>query len=212
MANKKGIVFWLFGISLLAFAGVVGATGNFVIIHLPKHVSIELPKNWTAISNNQRITLDTFVQSKRELAGASDPSSDLNFAANYYDDSGNTAAIFNIRYYPDMDVTQEDSRAASKSDTEELDGALKAEMVPAMQQFGMTVLSWMGTKKRSINGIVAFITEYQRASLRQGSPFRVRLVRVLNGERSFTVTISYREDQEYFLSPISDRVIQSLRI
>jgi len=212
MTNRKRISLWLFGISLLAYVGVVGATGNFVSIHLPKHVSIELPRNWTAISNNQRITLDTLVQSKRELAGASDPSSDLNFAANYYDDSGTTAAIFNIRYYPDIDVTQADSRAASKSDTAELDGALKAEMIPAMQQFGMTVLSWMGTKKQSINGIVAFITEYRRASLRQGSPFRVRLVRVLNGGRSFTVTISYREDQKFFLRPICDRVIQSLRI
>lgn len=212
MTNRKGIALWLFGISLLALASVVGATGNFVNIHLPKHVSIELPRNWTVIPNNQRITLDTFVQSKRELAGASDPPSDLNFAANYYDDYGKTAAIFNIRYYPDMDVTQADSRAASEADTEELDSALKAEMVLAMQQFGMTVLSWMGTKKQSINGIVTFITEYRRASLRQGSPFRVRLVRVLNGGRSFTVTISYREDQEFFLRPICDRVIQSLRM
>ncbi len=212
MINRKGIALWLFGIFLIAFVGVGGATGNFVIIHLSKHVSIELPRNWTAISNNQRITLDTLIQSKRELAGASDPSSDLNFAANYYDDSGKTAGIFNIRYYPDMDVTQADSSAVSKSDTEELDGALKAEMVPAMQQFGMTVLSWMGTKKQNINGIVAFITEYRRDSIRQGSPFRVRLVRVLNGGRSFTVTISYREDQEFFLRPICDRIIQSLRI
>ena len=112
MTNRKMVSLWLFGLHLFAFVGVVGATGNFVSIHLPKHVSIELPRNWTALSNNQRITLDTLVQSKRELAGASDPSSDLNYAANYYDDSGKTAAILNIRYYPDMDVTQADSRAA----------------------------------------------------------------------------------------------------
>lgn len=212
IVNAAASLRCIFSVALFLVANVAFATGNFVTIQLPNRVSVELPRNWTAISNNQRITLDTYVQSKRELSGATDPSSDLNFAANYYDDHGKTAAIFNVRYYPGMDVTQADSRAASNSDTKELDEALKAEMVPAMRQFGMTILSWMGTKKQNINGIFAFVTEYRRASMNQGSLFRVRLVRVLNGGRSFTVTISYREDQEIFLRPICDRVIQSIRV
>jgi len=165
-----------------------------------------------ALSNNQRITLDSYVQSIRELAGASDPASDLNFAANYYDDRGKTAAIFNIRYYPDQKVTQADSRTATATDIKELDDTLRTEIAVAMQQIGMRVLSWVGTKKQSINGTVAFVTEYRRAAIREGEPFRVRLVRVLSAGRSFTVTVSYREDQELFLRPICDRVIQSIRM
>ncbi len=82
-----------------------------------------------------------------------------------------------------------------------------------MQQLGARILSWMGTKKQSINGIVAFVTEYRQSAIREGEPpFRVRLVRVLNAERSFTVSVSYREDQEFFLRKICDRVIQSIRM
>lgn len=203
---------WLIALALFASSGIANATGNFILIRLPNGVSVELPRNWTALTNNQRITLDAYVQSKRELAGSIDPSSDLNFAANYYDDQGKTAAIFNIRYYPQQTVTQADSRKATAADTKELDDALRNEIGTAMQQFGMRVLSWMGTKKQSINGGIAFVTEYRRASIRDGSPFRVRLVRFLNESRSFTVTVSYREDQEFFLRPICDRVIQSIRM
>lgn len=215
MIAKKGVnQRWLCGVLLLFFIDIADATDNFVTINLPQLVSVELPKNWTVLSNNQRITLDTAIQSKRELAGAIDPRSDLGFAASYYDDYGKTAAIFNIRYYPSIDVTQSDSREASRSDTKELDEALKAEMIPAMQQFEIQMLSWIGTEKQIINGIVAFVTEYRRESMRQRQalPFRVRLVRVLNGSRSFTITVSYREDQEFLLRPICDRVIQSIRM
>lgn len=203
---------WVFCLALCLCACIADASGNFIPIRLQNGISVELPRNWTALSNNQRITLDSYVQSKRELAGASDPASDLNFAANYYDDHGKTAAIFNIRYYPNQEVTQADSRAATAADTKELDDTLRTEMAAAMQQFGMRVLSWMGTEKQFINGAVAFVTEYRRAAIRDGAPFRVRLVRVLSAGRSFTVTISYREDQHFFLRPICDRVIQSIRM
>jgi len=36
-------------------------------------------------------------------------------------------------------------------------------------------------------------------------------VRVFNGGKSFTMTVSYRENQEYLLRPICDRIISSLR-
>lgn len=198
--------------ALLLYAGIATAGSNFLQVRLPKGVTVELPKNWTALSNNQRITLDSYVQAKRELVGAVDPVSDLNFAANYYDDQGKTAAMFNIRYYPEMTLTQAESRSVSAADTKELDDTLRAGMTETQQQFGMRIISWMGTTKQTIKGTVAFVTEYRRASIRDGAPFRVRLVRVLNASRSFTVTISYREDQEIFLRPICDRVIQSIRI
>src|SRR4051794_9377909 len=94
------LIRWLPAAALLLYVGIATATGNFLPVRLPKGVTVELPKNWIALSNNQRITLDSYVQAKREMAGSADPSSDLNFAANYYDDQGKTAAIFNIRYYP----------------------------------------------------------------------------------------------------------------
>lgn len=200
-----GIAVWI-GLLTVAIAA-----NNFVPIRLPHGVHIELPRNWEALSKNQRITLDSTVQSRNERAGIFDASSDLNFGANYYDEAGKTAAIMNVRYYPDMDVSQAEARAARAADIRELDAALRESMVKAGQINGFSVLAWSGTSKQVINGVTAFVTEYKRSPLNNNGNFKVRLVRVFNSGKSFTMTVSYRENQEYLLRPICDRIISSLR-
>ena len=59
--------------------------------------------------------------------------------------------------------------------------------------------------------MTAFVTEYKRSPIKSNGNFKVRLVRVFNGGKSFTLTVSYREDKEYVLRPICDRIISSLR-
>jgi hypothetical protein len=189
------------------------ASKNFLPVKLPHGLQIELPKNWVVLSENQRITLDSAVQSREELAGeVFVASSDLNFGANYYDDAGKTAAIINVRYYPNSEISQADVRASGISDISELDSAIRDSIIDAGQINGFSVLAWNGTSKKTINGITAFVTEYQRSSMYTDGNFKVRLVRVFNKERSFTMTVSYREDQEHLLRPICDRIISSLSI
>lgn len=191
---------------------VANAKNNFIPIRLPQGVQIELPRNWEALSKNQRITLDSSVQSRNENAGIFDATSDLNFGANCYDEAGKTAAIMNIRYYSDLELSQSVARAAGQYDIHELDSALRESIIKAGQINGFSVLSWNGTNKQVINGTTSFITEYKRSPLKNNGNFKVRLVRVFNGSKSFTLTISYREDQEYLMQPICDRIISSLRI
>jgi hypothetical protein len=191
---------------------VANAKNNFIPIRLPQGVQIELPRNWEALSKNQRITLDSSVQSRNERAGIFDATSDLNFGANCYDEAGKTEAIMNIRYYPDLGLSQADARAAGQSDISELDRALHEEIIKAGQIYGFSVLSWNGTSKQVVNGATTFITEYKRSPLKNNGNFKVLLVRVFNDGKSFTLTISYREDQEHLLQPICDRIISSLRI
>lgn len=164
-----------------------------------------------SIRKNQRIVLDSAVQSLKEGAGIFDASSDLNFGANYYDEAGKTAAIVNVRYYPDLDVSQSDAHAAGASDIRELDAVLRESIVKGGQILGFSVLVWNGTTKQVFNGITAFVTEYKRSPLNNNGNYKVRLVRVFNGRKSFTMTVSYRENQEYLLRPICDRIISSLR-
>ena len=207
---KLSILISLFT-TLFAGVNIAHANGNYTRVELPKGVVVELPKNWTIITNNQRITLDSAVQAKTEKLGMWDAKSELSFAANYYDDQGKTAGIFNIRYYADSDVTQLDAKSTSPNEIKEFDAVLRQNLVPGIEVSGNRLLGWNGTSKQSINGAIAFITEYTRSSP-QGISFRVRLVRFFNAHKSFTITISYREDQGYFLRPISDRIIGSIRI
>lgn len=192
--------------------GVVSATDNFARVKLPKGVSIEIPKNWVVLSGNQRITLDSAVESGLDLSGIKQKGSELPFAANYYDDKGNTLGIMNVRYYPELELTQADAQSANAQDVRELDAALKESMIPSMKAFNMTVTSWAGTQKSVINGITVFLTEYQRKSLKGSGEFRVRLVRVFAADKSFTVTVSYYEAASFLLKPITDRIINSLRL
>lgn len=188
------------------------AANNFLPIRLPYDVQIELPRNWEVLSKNQRITIDSAVQSRNERAGIFDASSELNFAANYYDEAGKPAGILNVRYYPDLDVSQAEARAAGPTDIHELDSAIRESMMKAGQITGFSVLEWNGTVKQVINGATAFVTEYRRSALKNNGTFNVRLVRIFNGTKSFTLTVSYREDREYLLRPICDRIISSLLI
>lgn len=203
-------------ISVLAAAflfeahSVASATDNFVKVNLPKGVSIQIPKNWVALSSNQRITLDSFVESGLDLSGIDHEVSELPFAANYYDDNGNTLGIMNIRYYPQLDLTQAAARAANSQDVRELDAALKENLILSLKTFNTTVTSWTGTQQSVINGITVFITKYQRKSLKGNGEFRVRLVRVLAADKSFTVTVSYHEAQSFLLKLITDKIINSL--
>ena len=203
----------LSAVVLLFLVGSVSAAGNYLPVRLPKGITVELPINWTVLSNNQRINIASWAQAKLESGGLIVASSDLAFASNYYDDQNKTAAMFNIRYYPDLNIAQSDSRASSSADIKELDKALRDAVLSTQRSdIGFRLLSWIGTTKQNINGIVVFVTEYRRSSMAGDSPFRVRLVRVFNSERSFTITISYREDQEFFLRPICNRVINSIRM
>ena len=201
----------LIGFVLALFLASAYAT-NFVKIKLPKGVSIELPRNWIVFSKNRRITLDTMVESGLDLAGIEHQlNSDIPFAANYYT-NGQTVGIINIRYYLDTELTQSAAQSATSQDVKELDAALRESIVKSTKAFGMAVLSWEGTKKTTINGITAFVTEYHRKSLKSTKEFRVRLVRVFAGKRTFTLTVSYREDESFFLKTITDRIISSLKL
>ena len=85
---------------IVAASGIAAASDNFAKISLPRGVSIELPKNWVVLSGNQRITLDSAVESGLDLSGIEQEGAEFPFAANYYDDEGNIIGILNIRYYP----------------------------------------------------------------------------------------------------------------
>ena len=215
-STRSGICDWkVFGASLLLVFltahGGAYATDNFVRVSLPKDVSIELPNNWVVISENLRTTLDSAVEARLDLSGIEQEGSELFFAANYYDDKGNTLGLLNVRYYPQLELTQADARSLNAQDVKELDAELKENIISSMKTFGGTVSHWIGTEKSTINDLTVFVTEYKRQSSK-GSGVRVRLVRVLAADKSFTLTVSYHESASLFLKPITDKIINSLKL
>lgn len=194
-----------------ATQNVASGTDDFVKVSLPKGVSIEIQKNWVMLSGNQRIALDSFVKSGLDLSGIEQENSELPFAANYYD-KNNVLGVLNIRYYPQLELTQTDAQSANSLDIKELDFNIKKDIFNSANIYGYTVDSWQGTKKSEINGIITFITEYYRTLSNSSEKFRVRLVRVFADRKCFTLTVSYQTGEASFLMPMSNRIINSLSI
>ncbi len=196
---------------LAVFMSGASAKDNFVTIRLPKNVEVQLPRNWTAITNHSRTTLDAAAQALSETAGVVDLTSNLAFAANLYDDRGQTVAMFNIRSYPEIDVGQPEVKALTKSELQAVDEQLSAELTRAMLSAKLPIVQWLGTRQAETdNGGVVLITEYRRKSANVAAAFRVQLLRVLNREKSFTVTISRREDLDSLLGPICGKIARSI--
>ncbi len=185
---------------------------SYVRVHVPHGVSVELPRNWKVLSDNFRTTLDALVGAKTaDQAGAVFATSDLNFAANLYDDQKRTIALANFRFYPAQTVTQEDVAGASDEDLAVFDRSLAAETGKGYVAFGGRITRWWGTRRVRHLTRYLLVSEYSRSGSDSIGPFRVQLVRVLNGSESFTFTISYAEKLEPILRPICDSVISSLR-
>jgi hypothetical protein len=204
----KKLLVLLFSIFFLNSPSVF-ADSNYKTVNLPKGVSIDVPTNWQVISDNQRITLDAYVETLYEPID-----SDFPFAANYYNDYGEVDALLNIRYYPWIEINQQDVINATSDEVKYLDSVLYENISLSMKAVDGKILSWNGTTKEYINGVMTLLTEYRRYSGISKSDARVRLVRVINGNKSFTLTVSYDDtlQSSFLLKGITNRIIESLSL
>jgi hypothetical protein len=208
---KQTLLPLIFLITLFICYGQSSAESNFPRVNLTGGVTVELPINWSVMSNNRRITLETWKESVLEAHKLSDVENASPFAANYFDDSGNTAGSFNIRFYPKLEVAQSEAVEAGGSEfIKELDDGLRQNFTSGLEAAGGKMVEWLGTATKSINGSVYFISENRQLTPR-GDRFHGILVRYLNAGKSFTIVVSYREDDAYILKPICNRIIMSIR-
>lgn len=203
----------LVGVSL-SFANIATAqapkVSSYVLVRLPQGVILRMPRNWRVLTDDSRITLEAATEALESSINAESLPSTLPFAASYYDGNRATAGMLNVRYYPENTVTQSDVRSMLPSELKALDGELRSGLSSSAKASGNKLLEWRGTKAVDIDGLRFLVSEYRRSSPRQKS-FRVRLVRLLDGARSLTVTVSYRED-EHLLGPITDHMISTLQL
>lgn len=204
---KKSI--FLFAVLVVSYQYIALAS-DYVAVKLPNGVNLELPSDWHVFRENQRIRINSVAQS---MVGKVflDASSDLAFVAFLYDKAGKSAAKVNIRYYPDEELSQEDAHVASEEEIRELDKTLRLGIEMGFEKSGGKILAWHGTKKQVLNGFTVFITEYKRSPTKDNSAFHVRLVRIFNKSKSFTLTVSYRDNLRNVLKPICEHIVASLR-
>lgn len=201
------IVFLIFNCNQRGFS-----QRNFVKITLPQSITFELPKNWTILSDNQRISIDSAVEAGLDLSEIESTISNYVFASNLYNDLDRTIGILNFRFYPDQELTQEDIEDLSEEDILFIDNTIKDNILKVFMSSNgeMELTNWIGTKLIKVNGINTILTSYRRSSLLGDGEFIVKLVRIINGSNSFTLTVSYLDSEEIMLKPITNKIINSL--
>lgn len=203
--------------SVLVFSAVQSGAGSaFTKVMLPKNVSIDIPTNWTVMSDGRRTTLAAWKESILEAKKLSDAENEMPFSASY-DEDGITVASITVRYYPSLDTTLMEADSGGASFVEALDKEVRESFVSGLEVGGGKSVSWTGTKKRTINGSVYFVTDSRFRPPRTDGSQSVNvsisvLVRHINASKSFTIILAYREDRALFLGPICDKIINSIAI
>ena len=177
-------------------------------VQLGKGVSIEVPKNWTVLSNNNKITLDAFV----EAQGAKLVDSDLNFAANSYDDNGKIQAIVNARFYPNNTATQDEAKQLYGKDLGVISDTFISNIKKYAEVGAYEFVSWDSIKFRKINDSYVLEHVHQIRDLKTNTVHVNIGLRVWNSPNSFTVTIGYDKKLEHLFKPIAEYMTMSLRL
>lgn len=200
--------------TILIFASnsITIADNAYQRFHLPKGVSLEIPKSFLLLSDNEKIDITAFAES---LYDDEYKLNVLNFAANHYDSEGNTDALVNIRFYPNNPYSQMHPKVLRYLDDElkELELSTMNEMYNSTNSIpGMKIIQWNGVSVQEIGGLVAVVTDYRRSI--KGDSSRVRLIMFHNLKDSFHMTVSYddKENNSFMLKGIINQIIKSLQV
>jgi hypothetical protein len=179
-------------------------------VRLAENVVVELPADWTVVEGGPRGKGEATVEERAGWRHEIDAASALRFAADAYDEAGHVAARLAVRYHPWQKLSGRDVAGAGDGELQALDRAAREAVEKSAQKLGVSV-DWKGTTKRELAGSAALLTEYERSPYDGNGRFNVRMLRVFDGPRSFTVTVSYREGDAERLRPVCDRILASLR-
>lgn len=183
---------------------------RLVTVNLPKGVTVSIPSNWVRFTKPSRENLNNMVIDSLGRYGLTYTPSDLSFAANLYNSEGVVVAMFNIRYYPNQTVTQKEIINLSSIELSEYNKLLKSEIEEGAVEMKRPVPTWAGTKRIMVHEYSALLSEYRRPSP-IGGIFNVKLQRVMDADKSFTITVSYREDAGIDVKNVANDILKSLR-
>lgn len=207
MLNKFYI--FVFSIFAIFYVNITEAQSPFVSIKLQNGISFELPRNWKVIDLNNKTTLEASVAARLPI----DIKTSLPFAANLYNSRNQTIGMLNVRIYPDMDVDQQWVARLSPSEILDFDNSLEKSITSGAELSGGTVTNWYGTEIIKIGNKTYLLSKYRRRSvINTNNVFRVSLLRLLDSKKSFTLTLSYEEKEEYLLEPILGHIIKSVKL
>lgn len=180
------------------------------------YASLDVPRNWR-ITSNFNADMDAATRERLRAAGlpTAIPST-LTFSAGRYLESGQALAWLNVRADAEEAILNPEVAVASDADVASLDREFQSLALRAAGASQFSIVDWAGTTRRQISGLTFLITVYERSPVSGtnhtgSSNVVVRLIRLLDGRRTTTLTIAYAKAAEYIMAPIADHIAMSLR-
>lgn len=164
---------------------------------------------YKVLNSKENEVIDTATEALIDLSGRDPINYNKPFAANYYI-KNKAVSLVNITYYPYMEFNQQDVYTSTPEEIKDFDDYLREEYEAVYQLQGSSIEEWHGTTLIDLNGLLVFRTSFLRDGVGKGKPSVVTFIRVFDDAESFTVTLNYQKDLEYFLKPITEKIISSI--
>lgn len=199
--------------------GISGSTHSFVMLSLPRNVSIALPRAWRTLGPDELQLIGTTTGAITDLSGI-DLGSDTDHvlvAANSMPSSTYAAVRVTSTTPPSVTAAEVREMAglvgySSKTNTQlaELETDMRAQMENALARAGMRITQFYGVRVDLFGKYPALVTEYKRTGPK-GDVF-VQINQILTPTHDVQLNLSYRESERMIWMPVMGRIRQSLQV
>jgi hypothetical protein len=211
MKFNSRVLQWAMAIALGVSQPSIGAQPNgYKTFQTEQGFHVSVPKGWKVYSANQLQHHGSNVKELTKQFSEQAPASSIIFAAETYDKTGARIAYASLMVYGFLPTTQYEVRQR----TTELIALVTADLSDEFQKLVarglMTEFRIVDARRVELDELSAIQVDYQRTTS-MGDKSMVRLLKVYDGERSFTLTFSYREDVAFSMTAVRQAVIASFR-
>jgi hypothetical protein len=186
------------------------AAGVYVQVQAAHGVRLSIPRNWQVLGEDARTTVAASALGIMSREGIHDAVNRMSFGANYHlGTPPRTAAQMNILFY-EADVTQPDVAMIDRAFIAEFDQEMQANMRRSIEAAGGRIVAWKSTERVRVGGMIALLYGYERTRPAGEGTFHSRMLRVLDGPRSFTVTVGWASSHATLMEPITNYILSSV--
>ncbi len=179
-------------------------SSNFLLVDLPRGISVKLPKQWRLIENGYLNLMNTTVEANLNLNGIQIPDGKTNLiAANSMPTT--TFASIKIDSIIPPSIPYTEVQKIDSNDLKMIEKIIQNGLIKVLKQQNYSLIEFIGCHLDNISNKISLVTEYRRTGL-NGSVF-VQINQIMTDNQEVVVTLSYREAE----SPIWKAVVKYIR-
>jgi hypothetical protein len=177
-----------------------GADSDYITIRAENAYSLEIPKKWTVLDNDQLAAIARSTSNREKMI----------IGANYFDKNGVSRATALLSIRNTKSLSQQDIKSLTKSDLKKYEDTSRKQMESGNLPDGMKA-KFIGLSVQYINGKGSLVTETDLVA-KDGKRIRQISDTFFFGDKSVKMTVSYDPAYEKNYRPVVSKIRHSLQI